>query len=328
MSKKNHAAIVVRKKKGGKHGGHHGGSWKIAYADFMTAMMAFFLVMWLLSSSAPETREQIADYFKMPLSVALAHGNKSSLSHSVIPGGGDNPIRQEGEELKQTLDKLDRHRKQRDENLQSLLSKLQSLIKQDPRLSHFQSNLRLSLTDNGLLIQITDSQDRPMFKIGSREPEPYMRAILQALAPALNELPNRITLSGHTDSLPYVGGDAAYGNWELSADRANASRRALISGGLGAGKFLRIIGMADSVSVDSSGQDNPLNRRITILVHSKTSASDILKEDSLLNKLTSTPQTANLNAQLTLSPAGEEQPRQPLNSDKTNQEKTEKDGPQ
>lgn len=328
MSKKNHAAIVVRKKKGGKHGGHHGGSWKIAYADFMTAMMAFFLVMWLLSSSAPETREQIADYFKMPLSVALAHGNKSSLSHSVIPGGGDNPIRQEGEELKQTLDKLDRQKKHRDENLQSLLTKLQSLIKQDPRLSNFQSNLRLSLTDNGLLIQITDSQERPMFKIGSREPEPYMRAILQALAPALNELPNRITLSGHTDSLPYAGGDAAYGNWELSADRANASRRALISGGLSAGKFLRIIGMADSVSIDSSGQDNPLNRRITILVHSKTSADDILKDDSLLNRLTSTPQTANLKTQLTLSPAKSERAHQPLQSDETNLEKTEKNGHQ
>lgn len=328
MSKKDHAAIVVKKKKGGKHGGHHGGSWKIAYADFMTAMMAFFLVMWLLSSAAPETREQIAEYFKMPLNVALAHGDKSSLSHSVIPGGGEDPIRQQGEVLKKTLDKLDAHKKDRDDSLQSLLNKLQSLIQQDPRLSNFQSNLRLSLTDNGLLIQITDSQERPMFKIGSREPEPYMRAILKALAPALNELPNRITLSGHTDSLPYAGGDAAYGNWELSADRANASRRALISGGLAAGKFVRIIGMADSVSVDSSGQDNPLNRRITILVHSKTSADAILKEDSLLNRLTSTPQTAPLKKALTLTPANKAAADRPLPPEKSNLENTGKDGHQ
>lgn len=324
MSKKNHAAIVVRKKRGGKHGGHHGGSWKIAYADFMTAMMAFFLVMWLLSSSTPEAREQIADYFKMPLSVALAHGNKASLSHSVIPGGGEDPIRQAGEVQQQ---RREARQTPRDDNLQSLLNTLQSLIKQDPRLSHFQSNLRFSLTENGLLIQITDSRDRPMFKVGSREPEPYMRAILQALAPALNALPNRITLSGHTDSLPYAGGDAAYGNWELSADRANASRRALIGGGLASEKFLRIIGLADSVSVDGSGQDNPLNRRITILVHSQSSADAILKEDALLNRLAATPSGAAIKPQLTLQPQPGDAAGQPLNP-AHNLEKTGQDGHQ
>ncbi|HCR1907804.1 TPA: flagellar motor protein MotB [Enterobacter kobei] len=302
MSKSNHSVVVVRKKAGNQHGGHHGGSWKIAYADFMTAMMAFFLVMWLLSSSTPETREQIAEYFKMPLRTALAQGNKSSLSDSVIPGGGDDVIKQDGEVFKRILDK---QKHIRDENLHNLREKLVSLIKQDPRLSNFQSNLRLSLTDNGLLIQITDSQDRPMFKVGSREPEPYMRAILQALAPALNELPNRITLSGHTDSLPYAGGDAAYSNWELSADRANASRRALISGGLAADKFLRIIGLANSVSIDGhSDGDSPLNRRITILVNSKEKENEILKEDSLLNKLTATPETADLKPQLKIMPPG------------------------
>ncbi|ROP58313.1 chemotaxis protein MotB [Enterobacter sp. BIGb0383] len=297
MSKNSHTTVVVRKKRKSKHAGHHGGSWKIAYADFMTAMMAFFLVMWLLSSSTPEAREQIAEYFKMPLSVALAHGDKSSLSDSVIPGGGADIIKQDGEVSRQTQEK----RKNRgDEKLQNLRDKLRSLIKNDPRLSNFQSNLQLRLTDSGLLIQITDSNDRPMFRIGSREPEPYMRAILQALAPALNELPNRITLSGHTDSLPYAGGDAAYSNWELSADRANASRRALISGGLAADKFLRVIGMADGVSVDSTDHDNPLNRRITLLVHSKEKEAEILKEDALLNKLTATPETAKLKSELTI----------------------------
>lgn len=300
MSKATHTTVVVRKKGGNSHGGHHGGSWKIAYADFMTAMMAFFLVMWLLSSSTPETREQIAEYFKMPLSVALSHGNKSSLSDSVIPGGGADVIKQDGEVFKQTPAKST---KRSDEKLQRLREKLHSLIKQDPRLSNFQSNLQLRLTDSGLLIQITDSNDRPMFRLGNREPEPYMRAILQALAPALNELPNRITLSGHTDSLPYAGGDAAYSNWELSADRANASRRALISGGLSAEKFLRVIGMADGVSVDSTRQDDPLNRRITILVHSKEKETEILKEDALLNKLTASPDAAKLKPELTIMPS-------------------------
>lgn len=312
MNKKNNAVIVVKRKRKSAHGGHHGGSWKIAYADFMTAMMAFFLVMWLLSTSTPQTREQVAEYFKMPLRVALAKGNKSSLSDSVIPGGGDNVIKQDGEELKQTADKLENKKQKSDHNLQALREKLQSLIVQDPRLSNFQSNIRLSLTDNGLLVQITDSQDRPMFKVGSREPEPYMRAILEALAPALNGLTNRITLSGHTDSLRYAGGDAAYSNWELSADRANASRRALIKGGMSADKFLRIVGMADSVSLDNGGQDNPLNRRITILVHSKEKEKEILKEQSLLNKLTATPETEKLTSALKIVPADAQAPGQPV----------------
>jgi len=326
MSKKNHAVVVVKRKRKAKHGGSHGGSWKIAYADFMTAMMAFFLVMWLLSSSTPETREQIAEYFQTPLRVALAHGNKSSLSDSVIPGGGENVIKQDGEVLKKTLDKLDQKKKKTDQNLETLREKLRSLIKQDPRLSNFQSNLLLSLTENGLLVQITDSQDRPMFKVGSREPEPYMRAILEALAPALNELPNRITISGHTDSLPYAAGDAAYGNWELSADRANASRRALIKGGISADKFLRIIGMSDSVSLDSSGRDNPLNRRITILVHSKEKENEILKEQSLLNKLTASPETEKLSSELNVTPSDAQHHGQPVISSGKIEQQRENDG--
>lgn len=321
MNNKNHAPVVVKKKRKARHGGGHGGSWKIAYADFMTAMMAFFLVMWLLSSSTPETRVQIAEYFKMPLSVALAHGNKSSLSSSVIPGGGDDLIKQDGEVFKKTLDKIDRQKNKADEKLEALRQKLQSLIKQDPRLSNFQSNLRLSLTENGLLVQIVDSRDRPMFKIGSREPEPYMRAILEALAPALNEMPNRITLSGHTDSLPYAGGDAAYGNWELSADRANASRRALINGGLSAGKFLRIIGMADSVSIDSSGDNNPLNRRITIQVHSKEKQKEILEQESILNKIAASD-NGKLTSELKITPSDENVSGQPvISSGKTEQQR-------
>ncbi len=317
MSRKNHAPIVVRKKRKAKHGGHHGGSWKIAYADFMTAMMAFFLVMWLLSTSTPEAREQIAEYFKMPLSVALSKGDKSSLSDSVIPGGGDDMTKQEGEVSRPLPDHRERASNKTDQNLQALRQKLQSLIQQDPRLSNYRSNLQLSLSENGLLVQITDSRDRPMFKVGSREPEPYMRAILEALAPALNELPNRITLTGHSDSQPYAGGDAAYSNWELSADRANASRRALIHGGLSASKFLRIVGMADSISIDSSGHDNPLNRRITILVHSKENQQEILNQESILTKMPAAPEKASLRSQLTFTPVEANAPGQPDNASGT-----------
>ena len=291
MSKATHTTVVVRKKGGNSHGGHHGGSWKIAYADFMTAMMAFFLVMWLLSSSTPETREQIAEYFKMPLSVALSHGNKSSLSDSVIPGGGDDVIKQDGEVHKQTPLKST---KRSDEKLQRLREKLHSLIKQDPRLSNFQSNLQLRLTDSGLLIQITDSNDRPMFRLGSKEPEPYMRAILQALAPALNELPNRITLSGHTDSLPYAGGDAAYSNWELSAGRANAARRVLVRAGLNDERFLRVIGTASRMPLENTSPDSAVNRRISILILSRSKEQAIRLEDTQSQRAESVLSDVNL----------------------------------
>ncbi|EPZ8122886.1 flagellar motor protein MotB [Yersinia enterocolitica] len=282
MNNQHQPVIIVRKRKRHKHS-HHGGSWKIAYADFMTAMMAFFLVMWLLSTSTPLQREQIADYFKMPLKLSVAKGDKNSLSSSPIPGGGDDITQQDGEILKQTLNKLDK--KKSAVNLQRAHQKLESLINNDPRLSNFQSNLRLSLTDDGLLVQIIDSQERPMFKVGSKELEPYMQGILQALVPVLNDLPNRISLTGHTDSLPYARGEVGYSNWELSSDRANASRRTLVAGGLADNKFLRVIGTADMMNLENTKPDDPINRRISILVLSKEKEKSILLEDTVLENV-------------------------------------------
>ncbi|QLK62434.1 flagellar motor protein MotB [Enterobacteriaceae bacterium Kacie_13] len=295
MNKSPGPVIVIRKRKKHKHA-HHGGSWKIAYADFMTAMMAFFLVMWLLSSSTPLQREQIAEYFQMPLKMALTGGNKTSVSDSVIPGGGDDFMKQDGEVLKQTLSQLDK--KKNAQNLQRAHEKLESLIHNDPRLSDFQSNLRLSLTDDGLLIQIIDTQERPMFKVGSKTPEPYMRGILQALVPVLNDLPNRITLTGHTDSLPYANGEAGYGNWELSSDRANASRRTLVSSGLADNKFLRVIGTADKMSLENLRPDDPVNRRISILVLSMKKEKSILDEDTVVQHASDNQGSEKIKAEL------------------------------
>ncbi|WP_312629428.1 flagellar motor protein MotB [Scandinavium sp.] len=295
MNKQQHQTIIVRRKKKHKHG-HHGGSWKIAYADFMTAMMAFFLVMWLLSTSTPLQREQIADYFKMPLNVALGKGDKASLSSSPIPGGGEDMLRKEGEELKKKLEKLDKKK-----NIQTLMraqEKLESLIRSDPRLSNFQSNLRLSLTDDGLLIQIIDSQDRPMFKIGSPEPEAYMRGILQALVPVLNDLPNKINLTGHTDSLPYAKGELGYSNWELSSDRANASRRTLVAGGIADNKFLRVIGTANMMQLENVKADDPINRRISVLVLSKSKEKAILSEDTVLQSASNNQDNEKIKSEL------------------------------
>lgn len=295
MSKSRRTVIIVRKKKSNKHA-HHGGSWKIAYADFMTAMMAFFLVMWLLSSSTPLQREKIADYFKMPLKVAMSHGNKNSLSDSVIPGGGDDMMKQNGEVFKETLNRLDRIRNL--QNLKVAHEKLESLIRRDPRLSQFQSNLRLSLTEDGLLIQIIDSQDRPMFKIGSQEPEHYMKGILQALVPVLNDLPNHIILTGHTDSLPYAQGEVGYSNWELSSDRANASRRILAAAGLAENKFLRVVGTANTIRLENVDPDAPVNRRITILVMSLDKEKAILQEDLPLQNVSDKQTSAEILSQL------------------------------
>lgn len=274
---KNAPVIITRKRKKKKHE-HHGGTWKIAYADFMTAMMAFFLVMWLLSQSTDMERELIADYFRMPLNQALSQGNKNSLSDSVIPGGGDDIFKQQGEVFKSRIDASRRQKML--ESLQQAKQKLQQMIETDPRLNNFKSNILLTLTNDGLLIQITDSQQRPMFKVGSESPEPYMNGILQALIPLLNELPNKISLTGHTDSLPYSGGVGGYSNWELSAGRANAARRVLVSAGLDDERFLRVIGTGSRMPLDEISADDPRNRRISILVLSQLKEREILRENT------------------------------------------------
>lgn len=215
-------------------------------------------------------------------------------------------MKQDGEVLKQTLAKMDKQKNA--QNLRRAHEKLENLIKKDPRLSDFQSNLRLSLTDDGLLIQIIDSQERPMFKVGSRELEPYMRIILQALVPVLNDLPNKINLTGHTDSLPYVNGEAGYSNWELSSDRANASRRTLVSGGLADNKFLRVIGSADMMNLANVKSDAPINRRISILVLSKNKEKSILEEDVVLQSVSDNQSSARIEAELKRMAADETVP--------------------
>ncbi|MGY5956598.1 flagellar motor protein MotB [Kosakonia sp. BK9b] len=279
MKNQAHPIVVVKRKKHKGHGGGAHGSWKIAYADFMTAMMAFFLVMWLISISSPKELIQIAEYFRTPLATAVTGGPRISNSDSPIPGGGDDYTQQKGEVQKQpNIDDLKKRMEQ--SRLNKLRGDLDQLIEADPKLRALRPHLKIDLVQEGLRIQIIDSQNRPMFKTGSAEVEPYMRDILRAIAPVLNGIPNRISLSGHTDDFPYANGEKGYSNWELSADRANASRRELVAGGLDNGKILRVVGMAATMRLADRGPDEAINRRISLLVLNKQAEEAILHENA------------------------------------------------
>jgi chemotaxis protein MotB len=273
--------VVKRIKK--VEGGAHGGAWKIAYADFVTAMMAFFLLMWLLGSTSKEDLAGISEYFKTPLSVIYAGGTATSESKSMIKGGGQDATRNKGEvrkgeikpekkiEIKTSLEEALQIEKQKEaEKLKELKSSIEKAIAADPKLQQFKNQILLDITSEGLRIQIVDEKNRPMFRSGSAQLEPYTKDILHEIGKTLNQVPNKVSLSGHTDAEPYSRGDkGGYSNWELSADRANASRRELIAGGMDNEKIVRVVGLSSSVLFDKVDPLNPINRRISIIVMNK-----------------------------------------------------------
>ncbi|MBW9335313.1 MULTISPECIES: flagellar motor protein MotB [Herbaspirillum] len=283
--------IVKRIKKGG--GGHHGGAWKIAYADFVTAMMAFFLLMWLLGSTAKGDLNGIAEYFKTPLKVAMAGGSGSGDANTVLPGGGKDLTRQDGQlrkgendvvsrkqNLKQAQQELERAERTR---LEELKSRLEKAIDSNPTLKQFKNQLLIDITSEGLRIQIVDEKNRPMFALASAQLQPYTKEILHEIGRTLNDVPNKISLSGHTDATPYSRGEKGYSNWELSADRANASRRELITGGMDESKVLRVVGLSSAVLLDKEDPFNPINRRISIIVMNKKAEELVEKDSGSLN---------------------------------------------
>nr|MDP2190641.1 flagellar motor protein MotB [Rhodoferax sp.] len=243
--------------------GHHDGAWKIAFADFMTAMFALFLVLWLVATASKAQLRGIAEQFKTPLKVAVSGGAKSSTSANVIPGGGTDPIHADGEVRKSDSDATDPADVKR---LDDLKQRLDKMIEDSPVLKQLKHHLLLDITPEGLRIQIVDSANRPMFDRSSAVVMPYMRSILRELGPVLNDQPNKITLSGHTDAAQYTQGDKSYSNWELSADRANASRRELVAGGMQDKKVLRVMGVASSMNLNQDDPFAPINRRISIVV--------------------------------------------------------------
>ena len=275
----NQPIIVKRVKRFG--GGHHGGAWKIAFADFATAMMAFFLVLWLMSSATPEQLIAIAGYFKDPV------GFSDSGSPYVIDLGGSpemSPDQTLNPEVKSTpapdkvpvdADKQDAAAEQvEQERLEMLLQELQNKVNENPQLAKFKDQILFEITQDGLRIQIMDAENRPMFDIGSARLKPYFEDILLAMADTIKAVPNKVSISGHTDATPYVGNNG-FGNWELSAGRANAARRALIAGGYPDPQVARVVGYASSSLYDKEHPDNPINRRIDIVVLTKKAQNRI-----------------------------------------------------
>ena len=278
----NQPILVKRVKK--VAGGHHGGAWKIAFADFATAMMAFFLVMWLMSSATPEQKKAISGYFQDPI------GFTESASPYVIDLGGTPtpaPDRTLNPELKDAPDSqeaaVDAQQDQAEidasqaetlaeqverERLEMLLQELQTTVEENPELQKFKDQILFEITQDGLRIQIMDAENRPMFDLGSARLQPYFEDILLILADTIKAVPNKISVSGHTDAKPFAGaGD--FGNWELSANRANAARRALVAGGYPDESVARVVGYASSALFDRKDPFNPVNRRIDIIVLTK-----------------------------------------------------------
>jgi chemotaxis protein MotB len=270
------STIVIKRIKKGGHGSH-GAAWKIAYADFVTAMMAFFLLMWLLGSTTQGDLKGISDYFQSPLKVSLSGGSGAGDTTSLIQGGGpslsqsigqvkngDNDTsRKTPQQLRKELERVEKQR------MEELKGKLEAVLLGSEKLAEYRSQIRIEITPDGLRITIIDDLNRSMFALGSAVVQSYMKDILHAIGQVLNEVENKVALSGHTDSAQYSGGERGYSNWELSADRANASRRELVSGGMATSKIVRVVGLADSNLLVKDDPRSPLNRRISIIVLNK-----------------------------------------------------------
>jgi chemotaxis protein MotB len=278
--------IIIKRVKKATHG-VHGGAWKIAYADFVTAMMAFFLLMWLLGSTSEGDKKGLSDYFAAPLKVSMMGGSGAGASNSVLPGGGADLTLKSGQSRtgsgsdpimkKMAADVVKAEIARQDaKKLFALSEKIQAIINNSPSLAEYRSQIRLQSTPDGLQIQIVDDQKRPMFDSGSATVKSYMRDILREIGSALNEVDNKISLDGHTDRFSYTNANKGYSNWELSSDRANASRRELAAAGMPDNKLARVVGMGSSLLLDPANPLNPSNRRISIIVMTREAEERLL----------------------------------------------------
>jgi chemotaxis protein MotB len=298
--------IIKRVKK--VSGGHHGGAWKVAYADFVTAMMAFFLLLWLLNVTTKEQKNLISSYFaptdpRISQTESGAGGLMGGLSMSPegamrqnrvpvaspkSPAGEGDGAGQEGdtEESAVTDEKLLEEMEKRDEKaFRETEEKLKQAIESVPELKDVANNLLIDMTPEGLRIQIVDQDGKPMFALGSAKPLPAAEKLLRLVGQAVRDLPNKISVRGHTDSKPY-GKDAAYTNWELSSDRANASRRVMLDNGVALTRVENVQGKADREPLKPNDPEAAQNRRISV----------ILLKQSLFPGIKKTPAPAGIPA--------------------------------
>ena len=262
--------------------GHHGGAWKIAFADFATAMMAFFLVLWLMSTATPEQKISIAGYFQDPIGfmesgtpyvIDLGGSPELAPEKTINPEQKSDPTSEtsipiDQETVENMAEQVERER------LELLLQELQNKVEENPELQKFKDQILFEITQDGLRIQIMDAENRPMFDIGSARLQAYFEDILLAMADTIKAVPNKISVSGHTDAKPFAG-SGGFGNWELSSNRANAARRALVAGGYPDEQVARVVGYGSSSLFDRKDPFNPVNRRIDITVLTKKAQRSI-----------------------------------------------------
>lgn len=255
--------------------GHHGGSWKVAFADFATAMMAFFLVLWLTTTATPEQKRAVEGYFKDPVGyteggsrnpVDLGGSASTVDASSADQAGNEVPV--DDERIETMAQQLEQRQ------MEELFQDLRDRIESSDTLSKFKEQLLIDITDEGLRIQIVDRSQRPMFDSGSAQLKYYSQDILFELAKPLGSVTNKLSITGHTDATPF-GGRPGYTNWELSADRANTARRALVTGGVRSEQIGRVVGLSDSVLFDQDDPTAPVNRRISIIVLNKKAVGEI-----------------------------------------------------
>jgi chemotaxis protein MotB len=299
--------IIVKKIKK-VAGGHHGGAWKVAYADFVTAMMAFFLLLWLLNAVTEEQKKGIAAYFRPTLAVQNTSATFTILTGQAQPmddmsggsaqdseeeddeqamqqapatGEGDRPQSMEGEkpdigtgnepqpgkgDKPVDLEEAEKAVAAAEQKqLEQIQQDIKNAIQEDPELKALEKNLKIDQTEDGIRIQLLDQEKISMFPSGSAAMNPRSMELLAKVAEVVKTLPNKIEISGHTDAKPYAGGDN-YTNWELSADRANASRRVLVGAGISADRLTMIKGRADTDPFVKTDPFDPQNRRISIVL--------------------------------------------------------------
>ena len=305
MSDKKEASIIIKKVKKGGHGGHHGGAWKVAYADFVTAMMAFFLLLWLLQATAQSQKEGIAEYFTPTYGLRDAAG---------IGFKGGKTSYDEGRKVAEksppgiligrmpqgpTAQKQEKQAPVESESDTNLFDKAEKSVKQaieeDPNFRDFKDNIIVEQSPEGLKIEIIDDDKFPMFEQKSTQLTQAGEKILRKMVQVIQLMPNRVSITGHTEATNYVEDGSVYTNWELTTDRANAARRFLLVANLEPGRIAKISGRADQELLDPKFPTSARNRRVTLILL-RASYLKILEESTPApqNMLTVPRPTENL----------------------------------